>query len=63
MDSGCASLVITLGRPKARLLAVEDGGLGKTGGLQLCPRGERTVYFWQDPAGPPTMKLTKVDAP
>ncbi|MFF3392361.1 hypothetical protein ACFYW1_15720 [Streptomyces sp. NPDC002669] len=44
-------------------LAVEDGGLGKVGGLQLHPRGERTVYFRHDPDGPPTMKFTKVDTP
>lgn len=44
-------------------LAVEDGGLGKIGGVQLYTKGEGTVYFPFDPDGPPTLELDKVDAP
>ncbi|MFE7614754.1 hypothetical protein [Streptomyces sp. NPDC057496] len=44
-------------------LSVEDGGLGRTGGVQLCTRGEGTVYFRFDPDGPPTLELDKVGAP
>jgi hypothetical protein len=44
-------------------LTIEDGGLGKTGGVQLYTKGEGTVYFQFDPDGPPTLELDKVDAP
>ncbi|WP_405715480.1 MULTISPECIES: hypothetical protein [unclassified Streptomyces] len=44
-------------------LTIDDGGLGRTGGIQLYTRGEGTVYFQYEPDGPPTLVLTRVGAP
>ncbi|MGI5171800.1 hypothetical protein ACQEU3_46390 [Spirillospora sp. CA-253888] len=44
-------------------LTIEDGGLGKIGGIQLYPSGRASVEFHGDPDGPPSMVLTKVTAP
>lgn len=44
-------------------LTVDDDGLGKIGGLQLYPNGRGEVKFRPDPDGPPSLVLTKVDAP
>ncbi|MFP8944606.1 hypothetical protein ACLIYM_24660 [Streptomyces fenghuangensis] len=43
-------------------LLVEDGGLGRTGGVQLYTSGPEKVYFNTDPDGPPTLELTKAAA-
>ncbi|MFD7060859.1 hypothetical protein [Streptomyces sp. NPDC059906] len=40
-------------------LGVEDGGLGKTGGIQLYVDDQDTLYFQSDPDGPVTQKLNK----
>ncbi|MFB7650606.1 MULTISPECIES: hypothetical protein [unclassified Streptomyces] len=40
-------------------LLVEDGELGKTGGIQLYTEDQDTVYFRYDPDGPITQKLDK----
>ncbi|WP_067812409.1 hypothetical protein [Actinomadura kijaniata] len=44
-------------------LAIEDGGLGRIGGVQLYPRGRASVEFHGDPDGPPSLVLTKVTTP
>ncbi|MFG2769310.1 hypothetical protein [Streptomyces sp. NPDC048350] len=44
-------------------LTVDDGGLGRTSGVQLYPRGEETVEFRPDPDGKPSLKLTRTPAP
>lgn len=44
-------------------LSVEDGGLGRTGGVQLYTTGEDTVAFHGDPDGPPAMVLRRVSGP
>lgn len=44
-------------------LSVDDGGLGRTVGIQLYTKGQETVYFRHDPDGPPTLELTRVTAP
>ncbi|MFC7887156.1 hypothetical protein ACFUVV_35470 [Streptomyces sp. NPDC057376] len=40
-------------------LLIEDGGLGKTGGIQLYVDDQDTLYFHFDPDGPITQKLDK----
>ncbi|MFV0138144.1 hypothetical protein ACLGIH_34210 [Streptomyces sp. HMX87] len=40
-------------------LGVEDGGLGKTGGIQLYVDDQDTLYFQSDPDGPVTQELNK----
>ncbi|WP_419248472.1 hypothetical protein [Streptomyces virginiae] len=44
-------------------LTVEDGGLGKTAGIQLYPSGRGAVEFRPDPGGKPLPKLTKAATP
>ncbi|MFC9970293.1 hypothetical protein ACFVH6_05250 [Spirillospora sp. NPDC127200] len=44
-------------------LAIEDGGLGRIGGIQLYPSGRASVEFHADPDGPPSLVLTKVTTP
>ncbi|MFI6517535.1 hypothetical protein ACIBF1_18415 [Spirillospora sp. NPDC050679] len=44
-------------------LMIEDGGLGRIGGVQLYPSGRASVEFHGDPDGPPSLVLTKVAAP
>ncbi|WP_406419688.1 hypothetical protein [Streptomyces sp. NBC_01614] len=44
-------------------LTVEDGGLGRTGGVQLWPKGPKSVYFQDDPDEPPALVLTKASTP
>ncbi|CAL9440626.1 hypothetical protein [Streptomyces griseomycini] len=44
-------------------LAVEDGGLGRIGGVQLYPDGRSTLEFHADPDGPPSLVLTRATAP
>ncbi|MGG8405259.1 hypothetical protein ACM614_01055 [Streptomyces sp. 12297] len=44
-------------------LTVEDGGLGRTTGLQLYPSGAGAVEFRPDPDRPPSQQLTRVAAP
>ncbi|MBA8949055.1 hypothetical protein ACFQU9_30405 [Actinomadura namibiensis] len=44
-------------------LAIEDGGLGRIGGVQLYPSGRASVEFHADPDGPPSLVLTKVTTP
>ncbi|MFD5286772.1 hypothetical protein [Streptomyces rochei] len=41
-------------------LGVEDGGLGRTGGIQLYVDDQDTLYFRSDPDGPVTQELDKV---
>ncbi|MER5258144.1 MULTISPECIES: hypothetical protein [unclassified Streptomyces] len=43
-------------------LTVDDGGLGKIGGIQLYPGGRETVEF-RTPDKPPSLVLTRVAAP
>ncbi|WP_328419139.1 hypothetical protein [Streptomyces sp. NBC_00443] len=43
-------------------LTVDDGGLGKTGGIQLYTSGRETVEF-RTPDKPPSLVLTRVAAP
>ncbi|MFE0812961.1 hypothetical protein ACFW4M_27370 [Streptomyces sp. NPDC058794] len=40
-------------------LGIEDGGLGKTGGIQLWVDDQDTLFFRFDPDGPITQKLSK----
>ncbi|MEU6106192.1 hypothetical protein [Streptomyces flaveolus] len=40
-------------------LGVEDGGLGKTAGIQLYVDDQDTLYFQSDPDGPITQELNK----
>ncbi|MFF4470660.1 hypothetical protein ACFYZ3_13980 [Streptomyces sp. NPDC001599] len=40
-------------------LGIEDGGLGKLGGIQLYVDDQDTLYFRSDPDGPITQKLNK----
>ncbi|MER7765140.1 hypothetical protein [Streptomyces sp. NPDC097619] len=44
-------------------LYVEDGGLGRTGGLQLYPSGRNAMEFRPDPDRPASQRLTRVTAP
>ncbi|MEV8591733.1 hypothetical protein [Streptomyces sp. NPDC052012] len=44
-------------------LAIEDGGLGRIGGVQLYPHGREAVAFRADPDGPPSLVLTRTAAP
>ncbi|WP_234349877.1 hypothetical protein [Streptomyces sp. WM4235] len=44
-------------------LKVKDGGLGVTAGIQLYTRSQDTVYFRDDPDGPPSLVLKRVTAP
>ncbi|WP_244291381.1 hypothetical protein [Streptomyces subrutilus] len=44
-------------------LSVDDGGLGRTAGIQLYTEDQETVYFRHDPDGPPNLVLTRVAAP
>ncbi|MHC6626901.1 hypothetical protein ACYTFC_12450 [Streptomyces globosus] len=44
-------------------LTVEDGGLGRTAGIQLHPRGQDALEFRPDPDGKPLPEFTKVPAP
>ncbi|MDT0302747.1 hypothetical protein [Streptomonospora wellingtoniae] len=44
-------------------LSIDDGGLGRTSGVQLYASGQEEVYFRHDPDGPPTSVLTRVAAP
>lgn len=43
-------------------LTVDDGGLGRTDGIQLCTSGRGTVEF-RTPDKPPSLVLTRVAAP
>ncbi|MGK5550313.1 hypothetical protein ACSNOI_01745 [Actinomadura kijaniata] len=43
-------------------LTVDDGGLGKVGGIQLYTSGRAAVKFRADPDGPPSLVLTRVSA-
>ncbi|WP_229865930.1 hypothetical protein [Streptomyces spinoverrucosus] len=43
-------------------LTVDDGELGKVGGMKLYPSG-RSVEFHADPDGPPSLVLTRAAAP
>ncbi|MER5373868.1 hypothetical protein [Streptomyces sp. NPDC002553] len=43
-------------------LTVEEGGLGKTAGIQLYPSGQGAVEFRPDPGGKPLPKLTRAAA-
>ncbi|MFD6906570.1 MULTISPECIES: hypothetical protein [Streptomyces] len=40
-------------------LGVENGGLGRTGGIQLYVDDQDTLYFQSDPDGPVTQKLRR----
>ncbi|MEU9589667.1 hypothetical protein AB0D84_08015 [Streptomyces sp. NPDC048193] len=40
-------------------LGVEDGGLGRTAGIQLYVDDQDTLYFQSDPDGPVTQELHK----
>ncbi|WP_247702612.1 hypothetical protein [Streptomyces sp. F63] len=40
-------------------LIVKDGGLGRTGGIQLYVDDQDTLYFQSDPDGPVTQELTR----
>ncbi|MZE79280.1 hypothetical protein [Streptomyces xinghaiensis] len=40
-------------------LGVEDGGLGKIGGIQLYVDDQDTLHFRSDPDGPVTQELNK----
>ncbi|MFC7892966.1 hypothetical protein [Streptomyces sp. NPDC057381] len=40
-------------------LGIEDGGLGKIGGIQLYVDDQDTLYFHFDPDGPITQKLDR----
>ncbi|MER6854033.1 hypothetical protein AB0A81_07715 [Streptomyces flaveolus] len=42
-------------------LGVEDGGLGKTAGIQLYVDDQDTLYFQSDPDGPVTQELDKTN--
>ncbi|MFB7209162.1 hypothetical protein [Streptomyces sp. NPDC056255] len=53
VDSGSSSDFI--------YLTVDDGGLGKTDGIQLCTSGRGTVEF-RTPDKPPSLVLTRVAA-
>ncbi len=44
-------------------LTIDDGGLGRIGGVQLYPSGGSEVEFRADPDGPPSLVLTRVEAP
>ncbi|MEU6985453.1 hypothetical protein ABZ946_18780 [Streptomyces sp. NPDC046324] len=44
-------------------LTVDDGGLGRTSGVQLYPSGGEAVEFRPDPDGKPSLKLTRTPAP
>ncbi|MEU9801501.1 hypothetical protein [Streptomyces sp. NPDC051000] len=44
-------------------LTVKDDGLGMTGGVQLYTKSQDTVYFHDDPDGPPSLVLKRVAAP
>lgn len=44
-------------------LTVDDGGLGKTSGIQLYPSGREALEFRPDPDGPPSLELTRAAAP
>ncbi|THA25758.1 hypothetical protein E4198_14575 [Streptomyces sp. RKND-216] len=43
-------------------LAIEDGTLGRIGGIQLYTGSHGTVYFRYDPDGPPSLILTRTTA-
>ncbi|MDT0378555.1 hypothetical protein RM572_07155 [Streptomyces sp. DSM 42041] len=43
-------------------LAIEDGTLGRIGGIQLYTGSPGTVYFRYDPDGPPSLILTRTTA-
>ncbi|MFI7390848.1 hypothetical protein [Streptomyces tendae] len=43
-------------------LSVEDGGLGKVGGVQLYAEEEGEVYFRTDPDAAPSLVLTRTTA-
>ncbi|MFI6893370.1 hypothetical protein ACIBM4_04550 [Streptomyces sp. NPDC050256] len=40
-------------------LGIEDGGLGKIGGIQLYVDDQDTLHFQSDPDGPITQELSK----
>lgn len=42
-------------------LGIEDGGLGKIGGIQLYVDDQDTLHFQSDPDGPITQELSKTD--
>ncbi len=44
-------------------LAIETGGTGTIGGVQLYTRGGGKVEFNPDPDGPPSLTLTEADTP